>query len=259
MEVKKVCQTESVVLFWQKNSLSLHPGNNCVSVSVILVCPFFLPLSACWIWGKKGRKAVKARCLCPPFLLMINVRLFSEEKCLGIRAFEVNYLQAPSIFKSCRHDNSMWWQSHNICPTCTLIYLRQPSSPTDWSKKALKCKSLTWKCCLVKSRAQEVKLRWCCYSAASQAALVSGELCLLKHGRTEKTCEFSGAGFYFLFFISSKLVIELHESSISTEPSFAAATFLPHSKKDSLTKSFGWLSLLISVLPIMVQVVKAVV
>lgn len=104
MEVKEVCQTESVVLFWQKSS----------EVSVIPACPFFLPISACWIWGKKGRKAVKARCLCPPFLLMINVWLFSEEKCLGIRAFEVNYLQALSIFKSCRHDNSMWWQSHTI-------------------------------------------------------------------------------------------------------------------------------------------------
>lgn len=80
MEVNKVCQTESVVLFWQKSSLSLHPGSDCMSVSVILVCPFFLPISACWIWGKRGRRAVKARCLCPPFLLMINVWLFSEEK-----------------------------------------------------------------------------------------------------------------------------------------------------------------------------------
>lgn len=141
---------------------SLHPGNDCMSVLVILVCPFFLPISACWIWGKKGRKAVKARCLCPPFLLMINVWLFSEEKCLGIRAFEVNSFKLYPSSNPAGIDNSVWWQSHNICSTCTLIYLRQPSSPTDWRRKALKCESLTWKRCLVKSRAQEVKLRWCC-------------------------------------------------------------------------------------------------
>lgn len=204
-----------------------------MTLSVLLVRRFgvFFPISVLGL--SKERKAVKARSSCPPFLLMINVWLSSEEKCFVSRALKENYLEALSIFESCRHGDSMWWQSHNVCPTCTCVYLRQPSSPTGWTKKALKGRFLTWKHSLAKSKGQEMKLWWCCHSAACWAALGVGELCLLKHGGTEKieASTWNLTFTYFLFFISSKLVIELHKSGVSTEPSLRQLHSFPTAKR----------------------------
>lgn len=169
MEVEKVCQTKCGLVLAEKFSV---PWQTSIWLPVLLVCWFGVFFrSLCGVWGKKRRKAVKARCLCPPFLLMINVWLSSEEKCFVIRVLKENYLEALSIFESCRLDNSMWWQSHNICPTRTCVYLRQPSPPTGWTKAALKGRFLTWKRSLVKSKGREMKLWWCCRSAACWAAL----------------------------------------------------------------------------------------
>lgn len=115
VEVRKVCCLG-------RKGLSLCPQIHCMEciVSVMLVCLFFLPILSVLNFRKRS-KVVKTRFLRPPFLLMINVWLFSEEKGLGIRAFKMHYFQAVSIFRSCRHDNSMWWQSPNICPVRTDI------------------------------------------------------------------------------------------------------------------------------------------
>lgn len=137
---------------------------------------------------------------------MINVLLFSEEECLGIRAFRMHYFQAVFIFRSCRHDNIMWWQSPNICPVCTGT-LEAAFICSDWGKKVLQCQSVTWRCCPVQSR------RWGSGEAAAalqdELPLVSGELCSLRHGTTEEV-ETKGRHLkthISVFFISSKFAL----------------------------------------------------
>lgn len=119
--------------------------------------------------------------------------------------------------------------SHMMFVLCALLYWRQPSPPAVWGKKALKCKCVTWKCCLVQSRAQEVRLRWHCCGAARRAALRARGALLTeawqnREGRTQR--------------LASENSHYQQQICISTEPSSAAA-LLPDSKKDSLTKLFG--------------------
>lgn len=108
---------------------------------------------------------------------------------------------------------------------CALLHWRQPSPPADWGKKALECKSVTWRCCLVQSREQEVKLRWCCCAAARRAALAARGALLTgawqsREGRNQRLTP-ENSHFPLLY---------QQQICINTEPS-SAATLLPNSKR----------------------------
>lgn len=106
VEVKELCQATSGLVWVGKVSL-FAPENTCTECISDVGVPVFSS-HLCVLNLRKGSKVVKTMLLCLPFLLMINVWLFSEEKCLGIRAFKMHYFQALSIFRSCRHDIIMW-------------------------------------------------------------------------------------------------------------------------------------------------------
>lgn len=172
-----------------------------------------------------------------------------------MRAFKVNYLQALPTFKSCCRDAGHG-DSH--------IIFVLPALSSTWGSLDLQVTEER-KHRSVNPRPGSTawvwagRRRWSSGDATrvppTELPWLSGELCWLQQGRTEKVLDGSFQELAFILPLEQQQIsnwaylVEHFYGALSccTKGLVGAAVFPPHPQKNCLTKSFGWRFLLTSV------------